>query len=96
MFGEPDVGRLWDAIRATVRLDETDPVAAWKEHVATLMSRAAQLNERRLDALRFRGPGTDLTVGLLPQSRWMAAGMETVVGAVLRPEPADRRGVHDA
>jgi len=77
VFGEPDIGRLWDAIRATVRLDEADPVAAWKEHVATLMSRAEQLNERRLDALRFRGPGTDLTVGLMPQSRWVAAGAET-------------------
>ena len=85
VFGEPDVGRLWDAIRATVRLDEIDPVAAWKEHVATLMSRAAQLNERRLDAVRFRGPGTDLTVGLLPQSRWMAAGMETSSGQFYVP-----------
>ena len=36
VFGEPDVGRLWDAIRATVRLDETDPVAAWNEHIAML------------------------------------------------------------
>ena len=25
---EPDVERLWQAIRATVRLDEPDPVAA--------------------------------------------------------------------
>ena len=30
-FGEPDVARLWDAIRATVRLDEPDPVAAWHD-----------------------------------------------------------------
>jgi aminopeptidase len=80
VFGEPDVARLWDAIRATVRLDEADPVGAWKEHVATLMGRAAQLNERRLDALRFRGPGTDLTVGLMPESRWVAAGAETASG----------------
>jgi aminopeptidase len=85
VFGEPDLERLWDAIRATVRLDETDPVAAWKEHVAMLMSRAAQLNERRLDGVRFRGPGTDLTVGLMPQSRWMAAGAETASGQFYVP-----------
>ena len=30
VFGEPDVARLWDAIRATVRLDEPDPVQAWR------------------------------------------------------------------
>ena len=57
VFGEPDVARLWDAIRATVRLDEPDPVAAWREHIAMLQERAAQLNERGFDAVRFRGPG---------------------------------------
>jgi aminopeptidase len=85
VFGEPDVARLWDAIRATVRLDEPDPVAAWAEHVAVLHSRAAELNERGLDAVRFRGPGTDLTVGLMPQSRWIAAGIETAKGQFYVP-----------
>jgi aminopeptidase len=77
VFGEPDVGRLWDAIRATVRLDEDDPVGAWNEHVAMLIARATDLNDRGFDVLRFRGPETDLEVGLLPNSRWMAAGTET-------------------
>lgn len=77
VFAEPDVARLWDAIRRTVRLDEPDPVAAWSEHIRVLRERAGQLNERRFDAVRFRGPGTDLIVGLLPQSRWMAAGTTT-------------------
>jgi aminopeptidase len=76
-FGEPDVARLWDAVRATVRLDEPDPVAAWRAHVELLQQRALNLNERGFDAVRFRGPGTDLTVGLLPQSRWLAGGTET-------------------
>jgi aminopeptidase len=85
VFGEPDVARLWDAVRATVRLDEPDAVAAWAEHVSALQDRARQLNERRLDAVRFRGPGTDLTVGLLPQSRWMAAGATTGKGRYYVP-----------
>jgi aminopeptidase len=80
VFGEPDVERLWAAIRSTVRLDEPDPVAAWSDHVMMLQSRAAQLDERRFDAVRFRGPGTDLTIGLLPTSRWVAAGSETSWG----------------
>jgi aminopeptidase len=84
-FGEPDVVRLWDAIRMTVRLDEADPVAAWREHIAVLQARAAQLNERGFDAVRFRGPGTDLTVGMLEQSRWMAAGNETAWGRFYTP-----------
>jgi aminopeptidase len=85
VLGEPDVAGLWDAVRATVRLDETDPVAAWHEHVALLQARAAQLNERRFDAVRFRGPGTDLTIGLLPRSRWVAAGAETNQGQFYVP-----------
>jgi aminopeptidase len=85
VFGEPDVARLWDAIRATVRLDEDDPVSAWKDHVAMLMARAAVLNERGFDALRFRGPGTDLEIGLLPNSHWMAAGTETSWGQFYVP-----------
>ena len=80
VFGEPEISHLWDAIRAAVRLDEPDPVAAWNDHVELLQRRAVQLNERRFDAVRFRGPGTDLTVGLLPQSRWVAAGAETSDG----------------
>ncbi len=80
VFGEPDVERLWQAIRATVRLDEPDPVAAWKEHVEMLQERARQLNERSFDSVRFRGPGTDLTVGLVPQAQWMAASTETAWG----------------
>ena len=55
VFGEPDVARLWDAIRATVRLDEPDPTAAWEKHVAMLLGRAELMNERRFDAVRFRG-----------------------------------------
>jgi aminopeptidase len=85
VFGEPNVERLWQAICATVRLDEPDPVAAWQTHIERLQERAAQLNERSFDAIRFRGPGTDLTVGLVPRARWMAAGSETAWGRFYVP-----------
>src|SRR5256714_5010930 len=45
-----------------------------------LVDRARVLNERAVDAVRFRGPGTDLTVGLLPVSRWRAARFTTAWG----------------
>ena len=69
-LGTPDVDRLWQAIATTVRLDEDDPTAAWLDHVERLETRAGALNDLRLDAVRLRGGGTDLTVGLLPQSHW--------------------------
>jgi aminopeptidase len=73
VFGEPDVERLWAAVLTCIRLDEDDPVAAWREHAARLESRARALNETKLDSLRFHGGGTDLTIGLLPESRWVGA-----------------------
>ena len=63
-----------------LRLDEDDPIAAWRRRADTLVAVAERLTARRLDALRFRGPGTDLTVGLLPSSTWLAARFHTVDG----------------
>ena len=80
VFGEPDVDQLWEHVARAVRLDEPDPVAAWREHIDRLVARAEALNERSFDAVRFRGPGTDLTVGISPVTRWNAAGMETASG----------------
>jgi aminopeptidase len=80
VFGEPDVERLWEAVAHSVRLDEDDPVAAWRTHVARLGARCAQLDERAFDAIRFSGPGTDLTVGLLAGSRWTGGGITTAGG----------------
>jgi aminopeptidase len=80
VFGEPDVERLWGAVAFACRLDEPDPVAAWRDHLARLDDRRRVLNERRFDALRFRGPGTDLTIGLLPESRWIGGSTLTSEG----------------
>ena len=80
VFGEPDVERLWQAVAVATRLDEDDPVAAWRTHIARLQERAALLDERRFDAIRFRGPGTDLTVGLMPESRWQTGAERTATG----------------
>jgi len=82
MFGEPDVDRLWQLVEHCVRLDEPDPVAAWRAHIARLDARAQALNDLEVDALRFQGPGTDLTIGLLPESRWLGVESRTVDGVV--------------
>lgn len=69
--GDETLERLWGQIAHVCRLDEPDPAAAWRARGAELAASAARLDERRLSALRFRGPGTDLTIGLLPGSRWV-------------------------
>ena len=87
----PDLGpdaalaRLWEEVAHVCRLDEADPVRAWERRMETLLRASQTLTERRFDALRFRGPGTDLHVGLLPGSRWLAARFETLEGIVHMP-----------
>ena len=85
MFGEPALERLWGAVEHAVRLDEPDPVAAWHEQHERLQHRCAQLDALRLNAVRFTGPGTDLTIGLLPESRFVGGGSETRGGVVHFP-----------
>jgi aminopeptidase len=80
VFGAPDVDRLWEAVATATRLNEPDPVAAWRAHIERLQARSDALNERAFDAIRFTGPGTDLTVGLVPAARWRCAAFETARG----------------
>jgi aminopeptidase len=80
VLGEPDVEHLWELVAFCFRLDEPDPVAAWRNHLDRLDARAAALTELRPDSLRYRGPGTDFTVGLLPTARWGSARFRTAGG----------------
>jgi aminopeptidase len=82
---EDAMARLSEQILHLCRLDEVDPVAAWKERADLLVDTAARVTERRFDALRFEGPGTNLTVGLLPTTLFMAARFETVDGIIHMP-----------
>src|SRR3954462_3038539 len=72
--------RLSREIVHVCRLDEPDPTAAWRERGATLVGVAERLSVRHFSALRFRGEGTDLTVGLLPTTLFLAAKFTTADG----------------
>ncbi|HEX7022361.1 MAG TPA: aminopeptidase, partial [Trueperaceae bacterium] len=64
---QPEAERLaclWDAVFTATRANLAEPVAAWRQHLRALAARQDTLNQRRYQALVFRGPGTDLTVGL--------------------------------
>ncbi len=68
------LAKLWDAIFAASRADQADPVAAWKKHDDKLHAWADRMNGRRYSALHFRGPGTDLKVGLADDHLWLGGG----------------------
>jgi aminopeptidase len=76
---------LWSQVMRMCRLDEDDPVAAWNQRMAQLQSTAERLSARRFSAIAFTGPGTDLSVGLLPTSNWMAASFTTAAGLPHHP-----------
>jgi aminopeptidase len=77
--------RLWQEMARVCRLDDDDPVAAWQERIDQLHAASAALNERRFDAMHLEGPGTDLTVGLLPGSIWHGGGLTTSWGLDHQP-----------
>jgi len=80
VFGKPDVEALWRAVEKAVRLDRVDPVVEWRSHIARLDRIATALTERRFDSLRYRGPGTDLVVGLHSSGRWVSGNFQTAFG----------------
>jgi aminopeptidase len=80
IFGEPDVERLWAAVAVAMRLDEPDPVRAWRERSDSLQERARALDALELTSVRYQAEGTDLTVGLLPDTRWRGGGGDNAQG----------------
>jgi aminopeptidase len=68
------LAKLWEAIFATSRVNNDDPVANWKAHDAELHKRAAYMNEKRYSALQYRGPGTEFRLGLADDHLWLGGG----------------------
>jgi aminopeptidase len=68
------IGKLADAIFAATRVSTPDPVAAWDEHNKALYARREWLTGKNFAALKYSGPGTDLTVGLAEGHAWKGGG----------------------
>jgi aminopeptidase len=77
---EAALEKLWEQVVHICRLDEDEPEEAWGDRNKALKGAAERLTERHFDAIHFEGPGTDLTIGLLPRSRWIGGAEETVDG----------------
>src|SRR6478752_6807790 len=76
------VAKLADAIFAASRVDNDDPVSAWKKHNAALRQRTEWLNGQRFSALHYSGPGTDLTIGLADGHEWEGGASEAKNGII--------------
>lgn len=82
---EEQMARLWQAIFETTRVNTPDPVAAWQEHIAELTARCDYLNNKRYTALTYRGPGTELRVGLPDAHVWQGGAAKLENGVSFAP-----------
>ena len=82
---EAAVSKLWDAIFAASLVDTPDPIAAWQAHNEGLAARTRLLNEKRFVTLQFRGPGTNLHVGLADDHEWVGGALVAKNGIVCNP-----------
>ena len=79
------VEKLWEAILSAARVTE-DPIAAWAEHNANLKARCDYLNSLNIQKLHYTADnGTDLTVGMIPESNWRGGGDEILQGIYFNP-----------
>jgi len=76
---------LWGAIFRMCRLSGDGSSAAWQRHLEALARRAAALNARQYRALRYRGPGTDLVVGLPEGHVWVSGQSLSLKGVTFAP-----------
>lgn len=74
------LAKLTEGIIKACRLDNDDPVAAWRKHDAELKEHETWLNRMRFDKLHYQGPGTDLIVGLVPGHNWVGGSTKMPKG----------------
>lgn len=77
LTGKEAIDALWHQIFKMCRIDHDDPVTAWKLHDWILRIHAQWLNIQAFDYLHYRGPGTDLTVGLADRHTWVGGSSMT-------------------
>lgn len=77
--------KLLEEIFKTVRVNDENPVKAWKEHKQNLTERATYLNDKQYESLHYKSKGTDLIVGLPKNHIWVAAGSKNEKGVSFIP-----------
>jgi aminopeptidase len=65
--------KLWKAIFETTRVNLDNPIKEWEKHIKGLRERANFMQSKKFRALHYKGPGTDLTIGLPHGHKWISA-----------------------
>lgn len=77
---------LWDAIFATTRIGDGDPVEKWHTHMETLREKAEFLNQKQFVKLHYTNSiGTDLWIGMPEKHIWGGALEKCNNGTIFVP-----------
>ncbi len=68
------VEAYWDQIIAGCFLDETDPVARWREVNAQIAAHCQRLNALPIERVHVEGPDVDLWVTIGERRQWLGGG----------------------
>ena len=77
--------KLAEAIFSASRVDTVNPQKAWAEHNSNLLRRSVWLNQQNFEYLQFKGPGTNLCVGLADNHEWMGGASKARNGITCNP-----------
>ena len=77
--------KLADAIFTASRVNSSDPISEWKKHNINLRKWSDWLNSQNFYALSYKGPGTNLTVGLADDHEWMGGASMAQNGVICNP-----------
>ena len=72
--------KLWDAIFEVCRVKDENPIASWEKHLSDLAARQDYLTAKAYQKLHYQAPGTDLTVGLPTDHRWLSGSVTALNG----------------
>tara|TARA_A100001011_G_C14261341_1_gene822554 strand:+ start:590 stop:1828 length:1239 start_codon:yes stop_codon:yes gene_type:complete len=76
---------LAEAIFAASRVNDENPQNLWTQHNENLKLKSTWLNSMNFDLLHFKGPGTDLKVGLAKNHEWMGGASKSQNGIICNP-----------
>ena len=77
--------KLADAIFTASRVNSPDPISEWEKHNINLRKWSDWLNSQNFYALSYKGPGTNLTVGLADDHEWMGGASKAQNGVICNP-----------
>ena len=80
------VDKLGEAIFHASRVSTSEnPVEEWDNHNANLRKKTNWLNSINFKSLHYKGPGTDLEIGLADGHEWMGGASEAQNGVTCNP-----------